>query len=113
MILPDIETINALKSELVKKRESLQKQRQETQALEQAIALLEGNALLLVDANDTVPTSEFTGLSIVDAAKRLMKQLGPLDTPTIAKELKARGLESTSKNWLATVYATLDNSPEV
>lgn len=112
--MPDAATINALKQELDEKRRKLEEARRETLALEQALALLSGDVMLLAAEDSVLPRNDFRGLSIVDAATRLMEEFGrPLETGVIAKELKKRGLESSSKNWIATVYATLDNSPQV
>lgn len=95
--------------------QDLEQKRRELLALEQAISLLKGNAVLVTDARGTLPRSQdFKGLGIVDAAQRLITELGtPQTTREIADGLLNRGLETRSKNFTATVYATLDNSKTV
>lgn len=85
---------------------------QQAAALAQAIAVLEGHALLVVD-DDVDVKADFKGLGITEAAKRLLRELGePVDTGTIAQTLLKRGLETASKRFVPTVYATLDNSED-
>lgn len=88
---------------------------QELAALDQAIALLEGNAMLVADRGAVLPSqrADFEGLGITDAAKRLVKELGrPLTTREISDGLLDRGMKTKSKNFTATVYATLTNSKQ-
>jgi hypothetical protein len=89
-----------------------EQKRRELAALEQAIALLRGEVVLVADSRTRLPSSsEFKGLGIVDAAQRLIKEMGePQTTREIADGLLNRGLETRSKNFVATVYATLENS---
>jgi hypothetical protein len=84
-------------------------------ALRQAIALLKGDALLVMDRQGTAPakSNQYEGLGIVDAAKRFILEVGePRGTREIADALLGRGLQTKSKNFVATVYATLDNSKQ-
>lgn len=101
-------TLDALKQEL---REAEQR----TKALAQAIAILEGSAFLVAPDEGPLPSAQdFRGLGIVDAAKRFISEAGEgKSTKEIADELLKRGMETSSKKWTATVYATLDNSPEL
>lgn len=96
--------------------QELEQKRREAAALEQAIALLKGEAVLVTDRKGSVPagSSAFKGLGIVDAAQRFIQEMGkPQTTREIADGLLNRGLETRSKNFVATVYATLDNSKEL
>lgn len=98
--------LETLKQELAQKRA-------EATALEQAIAVLSGGALMVVDSNSTLPTAkDFEGLGIADAAKRYIQEMGGVgqSTGVLAKVLLQRGIHTRSKNWTATVYSTLDNS---
>lgn len=57
---------------------------------------------------------DFYGLGIVDAAVRWLTEVGePRSTREIADALIDRGMETRSKNFTATVYATLTNSGAV
>jgi hypothetical protein len=55
-------------------------------------------------------TKDFEDLGITAAARRyLREQRAPRTTREIANALIAGGLKTNSKNWIATVYATLRN----
>jgi hypothetical protein len=57
---------------------------------------------------------DFIGLGLVEATRRLLVEVGkPLQTGDIARELKARGVTSRSKNFIANLYSTLYNSDKV
>lgn len=109
--MPTAETLDALKKEYEQKKGQLSTLAHDTKALEQAIAILEGKAILIADENDTL--KDFEGLGIVEAAKRFLKEVGePKTTGEIAAELLRRGVTTQSKRFVPTVYATLDNSHE-
>jgi len=56
---------------------------------------------------------DYEGLGIVEATKRWFREEGEdKTTPEIARAILARGVETHSKNWVPTVYATLANSGE-
>jgi hypothetical protein len=56
---------------------------------------------------------EYRGLGIADAAKRWISEVGgPRTTREIADAILARGLQTTSKNYTATVYAVLAASKD-
>src|SRR5690242_10884834 len=95
-------------------KEELEAKRREALAIEQAIALLEGQSFVIADRQATLPTrTDFKGLGIADAATRFIKEVGePRETREIADALLARGFETKSKNFVATVYATLTNSKQ-
>jgi hypothetical protein len=97
--MPSVEVLNQLKAELaVLKRQ--------VAALEQAIAVFEGSAL-------PGQAKDFRGLGIVEATKRYLEEARePKSTSEITKALLARGLETKSKKFVATVYSTLDNSKQ-
>jgi hypothetical protein len=99
--------LDELKAELAQ----LEKIQPRLLALRQAIDILEGRSILV--APDDAPRMDFSGLGIVEAAKRLIRETGgPLGTKDIAEQILKRGVVTTSKNYVPTVYATLDNSPE-
>ena len=92
--------------------EALQRAREaklaELQAIEQALealkAPIEGGSSLRQKSKD------FEDLGVTAAARRYLREEGePRTTREIADALIARGLKTTSKNWIATVYATLRN----
>jgi hypothetical protein len=57
--------------------------------------------------------AEFEHLGIVAATKRYLSEEGaPRTTREIANALDARGVRTKSKNFAATVYATLDKADE-
>ena len=60
----------------------------------------------------TMPKSrEYQGLGITKAATRFLTEVGePRGTRDIADALRARGLQTRSKKFVSTVYATLDKS---
>ena len=81
----------------------------ELRAIEQALEALraprEGGSQLRPRIKD------FEDLGITAAARRyLREEREPRTTRQIADALIARGLKTTSKNWIATMYATLRNS---
>jgi hypothetical protein len=54
---------------------------------------------------------DFEHLGIVEATKRYLSEKGePRTTREIAEALLARGVQTKSKKYVATVYATLDNA---
>ena len=58
--------------------------------------------------------AEFEHLGIVSATKRyLSEEDGPRTTREIANALQTRGLKTKSKNFVATVYATLDKASNI
>jgi hypothetical protein len=85
----------------------------EVEEIEKAIQQL--NGLILVVAPGTMPKNrEFQGMGITEATLRFLDEVGtPQDTRSIADALTDRGLQTRSKNFLATVYATLKNSKKV
>ena len=102
-------TLDTLKAELSSAYARRVAAEQEELALSQAISVLEGGSLLL--SPDHAPRLDFSGLGIVEAAKRLIRETGePLSTGTIAEKILARGVVTVSKRYVPTVYATLNNS---
>lgn len=58
----------------------------------------------------TVKTNEWAGMGITDAAVLWLTEVGvPRSTPEIAEAIRDRGVRTRSKNYTATVYATLRN----
>jgi hypothetical protein len=103
--MADVATIEAIEQEISRKRNELM-------ALEQALSVLKGDNINAIALGNLPKTREFEHLGIVEATTHLLKELGPLDTRTISDKLMDRGLRTRSKNFVATVYATLDNSPK-
>src|SRR5688500_17777428 len=70
------------------------------------------NALSADIAVGAVPArQDFRRMGIVEATERLLEERGtPLETREIADVIRARGVETKSKNFIPTVYATLANS---
>jgi hypothetical protein len=59
----------------------------------------------------TQDSQDYQDLGITVAAKRYLKEVGePRSTREIADALTDRGVKTRSKNYIATVYATLHNS---
>lgn len=104
--MPTSDAVSTLRTE----RDSLLAR---ARAIDQAIALLTGDALLIAPDGAELPKTDFEGLGIADAAKRLIKEFGPMGTGDITRELLKRGWKTDSKKPVATVYATLDNSSDV
>jgi hypothetical protein len=80
------------------------------QKIDEALERLEGNV-------EISPTSfrpkDMTNLGIIEAARRLLQELGrEATTREIADAIRDRGVETKSKNFVPTVYATLTNSRE-
>jgi hypothetical protein len=91
--------------------EALQRAREtklaELQAIERA---LEALGMPPVNRKPDRSGAEFEDLGIVTATKRYLSEVGPRTTREIAKALEARGVRTKSKNFVATVYATLANA---
>jgi hypothetical protein len=101
--------IEELKKDLVEKKALAATAAAEAKRLEQILALMAGETILIGD--DPLKADDFKGLGIVDAAKRFLKEAGePKTTNEIAEELLRRGLETKSKRWVPTLYSTLDNA---
>ena len=94
--------IEQMEAELAKRKDDII-------SLEHAIAVLKGNASNRELMN--VPQSmEFQHLGTTEAVKRLLKEFGPLGTRDLADKMQDRGIKTRSKNFVATVYATLEQN---
>jgi hypothetical protein len=89
-------------------RAMLEHREREVLALRQAILVLTG-AQVRVEPIAVDRSQEYRDLGVTAAAKHFLRERGPSDTRTIADTLLDRGLKTRSKNWIATVYATLSN----
>ena len=92
--------------------EALQRAREtklaELQAIDRALEALGAAA---AGSQATQDSQNFADLGITVAAKRYLKEVGtPRTTREIADALQERGVKTRSKNYIATVYATLHNS---
>jgi hypothetical protein len=88
----------------------LKKVEREVEGLRIAIAAMQGNAI--PRPTDSTKRTDYQDLGVTAAAKAFLRERGePLDTSTIATALLNRGLKTHSKNFIATVYATLRNGP--
>lgn len=86
--------------------EGLVKVQQKVDGLRMALAAMRGEALPSLDGR----SREFEDLGVTGAARRFLReQSEPQDTRSIADALLNRGLKTNSKNFIATVYATLNN----
>ena len=85
----------------------------EAAAIDKAIRDLQGS--LTATAQGHIPVSnEYMGLGIVDATKRYLAEVGEGQTTSqIAEALLARGIQTNSKNFTATVHATIIKSGAV
>jgi hypothetical protein len=97
--------IEMLEKELARKRD-------EVMALEQALSVLKGDNISAIAIAGLPKTREFEHLGIVEATTTLLREIGPTDTRTISERLLDRGIRTRSKNFTATVYATLDNAKQ-
>jgi len=99
---PDIERAEAALIEAIEARE------RELANLKQALVIVRSNATA---PNAITPvSSEFAGLGITAGARRLLDDGGELTTRQIAERLLAGGIRTRSKNFIATVHATLRNA---
>jgi hypothetical protein len=81
----------------------------ELAAIDQALAALGVSAAAGVQPAEG--RKDFEDLGITTAAKRYLAEVGgPRSTRDIADALQERGIKTRSKNYIATVYATLHNS---
>ena len=109
--MPSPQAIAELEKELLDHEKQASEHANRAHALRQALAILKGDVILVAPDDGNLPNLK--GLGIVDASKRLLKELGePMGTGDITRELLKRGWETESKKPVATVYATLDNSPD-
>ena len=103
--------LEQLKAELKKAEvelEELGKVQQKVEGLRMAIAAMQGEPV--VPPQQDGKAREFEDLGVTGAAKRFLREMGePQDTRSIADALLNRGLRTNSKNFIATVYATLNN----
>lgn len=91
--------------------QAIARKENELLALRQAAAVLRGEQTTAVAIAGLPKSRDFADLGIVAGTKQLLREQGPMDTRNIADQLLDRGLRTRSKNFVATVYATLDNSP--
>jgi len=86
---------------------------QEVEALNRAISQLEQVARV-VEPGSTLVSTEFAGLTIGEAAKRWLAEIGrPATTREIAEALLANGVQTTSKNFTMTAYTIVRTLPEI
>ncbi len=79
------------------------------QSLRAAIAALSGEDVATAMSGVRQRT-DYQDLGVTAAAKKFLREMGePQDTRAIADALLSRGLKTHSKNFIATVYATLNN----
>lgn len=90
-------------------RDALAAKEREAQALRTAIAALSGEDVAAAMSGVTQRT-DYQDLGVTAATKKFLREMGePQDTRAIADALLSRGLRTHSKNFIATVYATLNN----
>ena len=82
--------------------------RSELRAIDQALEALGATA---ESGQDRQASRDFEDFGLTAAAKRYLRESGtPRTTREIADALMERGVKTRSKNYIATVYATLNNS---
>jgi hypothetical protein len=90
-------------------RDALVEQEKKVASLKAAIAALSGDDIAAAIAGVGART-DYQDLGVTAAAKKFLREMKePQDTRAIADALLARGLRTYSKNFIATVYATLNN----
>jgi len=99
---PDIERAEAALIEAIEARE------RELANLRQALVIVQSNSI----ASNVIRrvSSEFAGLGITAGTRRLLDDGVELTTRQIAERLLAGGIRTRSKNFVATVHATLRNA---
>jgi hypothetical protein len=97
------QTVEQLKGALATKE-------REAEALRAAIAVLSGEMVQQV-MSTAGRRLDYQDLGVTAAAKKFLREMlpEPQDTRAIADALLNRGLQTNSKNFIATVYATLNN----
>lgn len=69
--------------------------------------------LKTLKASASVPEGpSLAGLNLEDAARAIIKDEGPRGTRELAQTMLARGITTNSKNFVATIYATLKASKD-
>jgi hypothetical protein len=87
--------------------------RAEVAQLEQALATVRGLGSVLSNQAGLPSTHEFQHMGIMEASRQLFAEDGaPKSTRQLADAMLARGLRTRSRNFVATVYATLANAPK-
>jgi hypothetical protein len=88
---------------------AIQQKRDELARLEQALETVRRST----GREPAARSAEYAGLGITEAAKRYLAEIvSPQSTAEIAKELRARGVVTKSKNFVPTVYSTLTNNKD-
>lgn len=100
--MADSPVIEMMEQELTKKKD-------EVMALEQALAVLRGNTTAR-ELMYLPKSREFEHLGTTEAVKRLLREFGPKSTRELAELALDRGIKTRSKNYTATVYATLEQN---
>lgn len=87
---------------------AIQSRKIELTNMERSLAQLKGSA---PDFTTTPKTTEWEGLGITEAAEKWLAEVGGgKQTREIADAIRDRGVRTTSRNYTATVYATLANA---
>src|SRR4249919_2002296 len=87
---------------------AIQSRKIELTAMERSLAQLKGTA---TDFVSTPKTTEWEALGITEAAIKWLGEVGePKATREIADAIRDRGVQTSSRNYTATVYATLANA---
>lgn len=87
---------------------AIQSRKIELTTMEQSLAALQGSA---PEYAGTPKSNEWADVGITEAAYRWLTEVGePRGTREIADAIRDRGVRTTSRNYTATVYATLANA---
>lgn len=90
-------------------RDALGEAEKKAQSLRTAIAALSGEDIASA-MSGVGQRTDYQDLGVTAAAKKFLRETGePQDTRAIADALLSRGLRTHSRNFVATVYATLNN----
>jgi len=82
----------------------------ELQKIDEALSRLRADIAI---SSTSFRVQDYKNLGIIDATRRLLQETGhELTTREIANALLDRGVQTKSKNFVPTVYATLSNSKD-
>ncbi len=84
------------------------REQQKLAQLDEALSALEDTVVI----NDVPVRQDFKHMGILESTSRLLDEVGrPMSTREIADAIRLRGVQTRSKSFIPTVYATLANSP--
>lgn len=103
--------MNELHNALAKLRAQRTQTKETLDKLDSAIEHLEVVVGERIEASTTPTTTQYQGIGIADATVRYLKEVNRgASTREIADAIRLRGMETTSRNYTATVYAVLSSA---